>query len=218
MNLEDLIKFYREQAQDKKPPFFCSDEQLTIYANEAQDEACRRGQLLRQSTGPMCQLAFEPGAEVVPLDSRVVKVLRSMVDGLPVSVITAQDMDQMHPGWEADTVRCRPRVLVSGMTTDALHLWPVPEVAGEIRLTVQRLPMKQMQNSNDKPEIRREAHPALVDWMLYRVFSSEDTEIYNDTKAQLALRRFQGEFGSKASARNETWVRDGVGAMPGPLA
>ena len=65
MNLDDLIKQYRADALDQgravgggDADVFCSDELLTIYANEAQVEACRRGQLLRDSVSPMCRIAF----------------------------------------------------------------------------------------------------------------------------------------------------------------
>lgn len=218
MTLQDLITLYREQAKDRKAPYFTGDEALTVYANEAQDEACRRGQLLRQSSGPMCLLPFAAGDELVSLDPGVVRALRAFVNSTMVNVVSVEYMDMNHPNWQADAVRGQPQVLVTGMSTDALHLWPLPEADGHVHLTVQRLPVKAMVAMGDSPEIRREAHPALVDWMLYRVYSSEDTEIYNDNKAQLALKRFTGEFGSKVSTRNETWVRDGVGVLPAPLA
>lgn len=218
MTLQDLITLYREQAKDKQQPFFVSDAVLTVYANEAQDEACRRGQLLRQSIGPMCLLSFAAGDELVSLDPSVVRVLRAFVNGRMVNVVPVGYMDLSHPNWQADAVRGQPQVLVSGLSTDALQLWPTPDTAGEVRLTVQRLPVTPMAALTDTPEIRREAHAALVDWMLYRAYSSEDTEIYNDSKAQLALKRFTGEFGAKASTRNETWVRDGAGVLPAPLA
>lgn len=218
MNLEDLINLYRDQSQDKYEPYFCEDELLTIYANEGQDEACRRGLLLRQSAGPMCQINFAAGAELVPLNASVIKVTRSFADGHPVQVIPVERMDEIHPGWQFDQTRSRPQVLISGMTTDALHLWPVPAAAGEVRLTVQHLPLKKMTVGSDKPEIRREAHPALVEWMLYRAYSTTDGDLSDPRKAEESLKKFEAEFGSKASTRNESWVREGSGIQPGPLA
>lgn len=218
MTLEDLISLYRDQAGDKFEPYFCDDELLTKYVNQGQDEACRRGALLVQSTGPMCQIAFDAGAELVPLNANVVQVMRSFVDGHAVSVVSVQEMDAHHPGWQFDQVRARPQVLISGLTTGALHLWPIPSVAGSIRLTVQHLPVKPMRVESDRPEIRREAHPALVDWMLYRVYSTTDGDLFDPRKAEVSLKNFEAEFGSKASTRNETWVRNGAGAQPRPLA
>lgn len=219
MTLQDLITLHRAQAQDQKAPYFCSDELLTLYANEAQDEACRRSVLLRDSaTTDICRVAVPTGAEAVALDPRVVHVLRARLSGEDVTVLSSEEMDALHPNWEADTLRAKPLVLVRGLTTDALHLWPMPDKDYELRLTVQRLALKPMADLNDSPEIRREAQPALVEWMLFKAYSRQDTEIFNDAKAKLAEGNFIREFGRKASARNESWVRDGQAMMPAPLA
>jgi hypothetical protein len=225
MNLEELIALYRARYMDQiksvgggDSDVFCSDDLLTIYANEAQVEACRRSELLRDSSSPMCAIAFAAEAEIVMLDPKIVRILRARVDGQHVAVVPAEDMDCIFPGWQDDASRSRPTHLVSGMTSGALHLWPRPKDAGTIRLTVQRLPLKQLRNDNDKPEIRPELHPGLVDWMLYRAYSREDTDLHNDTKAAVALARFEAEFGRKTSGRNEQWVRNGAADGPGPIA
>lgn len=218
MTLKDLIALYRADSLDKADPPFCDDALLTLYANEAQDEACRRGQLLRDSSSAMCVIAFSAGDESVALDPLVVRVLRSFVEGRPVGVVDAEAMDCAMPGWQFETRRDVPQRLVSGMSTGRLHLWPVPAQAGTIRLTVQRLPLESMAGSMDEPEIRPELHRALVPWMLYRAYSREDTDLYNDQKAAVHLAKFEAEFGRKASGRNEEWVRNGQGEMPGPIA
>lgn len=219
MTLESLIQLYRARTLDNADPPLCDDEILTLYANEAQVEACRRALLLRQSSGPMCTLAFKAGDELITLDARVVRVLRSFVNGEAVNVVPVEYMDENHPNWQfSGAAQDGPKVLVSGLTTDALHLWPVPSKAGEVRLSVQRLPLKDMRVPSEKPEIRPEAHAALLDWILYRVYSTQDVDLIDNQQAQAALRRFEAEFGSKASIRNETWVRDGVGMLPEPLA
>lgn len=224
MNLEELITLYRAQSMDKQQStgsasdVLCDDELLTIYANEGQDEACRRGQLLRDSLSPMCTIAFMAGAEAVALDARVINVLRAHIDGRSVGIMDVEHMDEASPGWQYRDATGQPSCLVSGLTTGMLHLLPRPEQAGSLRLTVQRLPLKPMKVETDKPEIRPELHAGLVDWMLYRAYSREDTDLYNDAKAALALRRFEAEFGRKVSGRNEEWVRQGGSALPGPIA
>lgn len=225
MTLEELIVLYRAQSMDQiksvgggDSDVFCSDDLLTIYANEAQVEACRRGELLRDSSSPMCSIAIAAGDEIAPLDPRIVRIIRARVDGQDVAVVSGEDMDGIFPAWQDDANRNKPTHLISGMTSGAMHLWPRPKEAGTIRLTVQRLPLKPLRNDNDKPEIRPELHPGLVDWMLYRAYSREDTDLHNDTKAALALARFEAEFGRKTSGRNEQWVRNGVPAGPGPIA
>ncbi len=218
MTLEELIALYRRRAQDTEEPHLCDDDTVRLYLREAQDEACRRGQLLLQSTGAMCQVQFQAGAELIQLDRRVLKVLRSYVDGSQVRVVPVDVMDLNHPHWQFDTLRDKPRVLISGLTTDALHLWPIPSQNGEVRLSVQRLPMKPLLVDSDKPEIREEAHPALVEWVMHRVYGTQDVDLYDPNRSEIALRKFEAEFGKKSSLRNENWVRDGAGALPAPLA
>lgn len=225
MKLEELITLYRAQSMDKQQStgsasdVFCDDELLTIYANEGQDEACRRGQLLRDSLSPLCTVAFAADAEAVALDTRVIKVLRAHIDGRSVGIMDVEQMDEAAPGWQYRDATGQPSRLISGLTTGTLHLWPRPDKAGSLRLTVQRLPLKPMKVDADKPEIRPELHAGLVDWMLYRAYSREDTDLHSDAKAAIALRRFEAEFGRKVSGRNEEWVRSGGGSsLPGPIA
>ena len=74
MTLEQLISAYRGDADDVKTPPFVSDEDLTDYANEAQDEACVRGRLLVDST---LRLTFSAGGSpILDLDPRVISIRR----------------------------------------------------------------------------------------------------------------------------------------------
>ena len=218
MTLEELITLYRAQSRDDAEPYFCSDELLTIYANEAQDESCRRGQLIRDAASPMCTIAYQAGDESVPVDPRIVQVVMAFVDGYPVDVIGGDQMDAIMPGWSAATTSARPSRMISGVSAGRMHLWPTPSQTGQIKLRVLRMPLKRLVNDNDKPEIRQEAHPALVEWMLYRAYSRDDADLGDPTKAATALRKFVAEFGDKHGARNEQWVRDSDAKVPGPIA
>lgn len=218
MTLEELIASYREQSLDYADPPFCSDELLTSYANEAQDEACRRGQLIRDAASPLCTIAYEAGDESVPIDPKIIQVLMAFVDGYPVDAIGGDQMDAIMPGWSNATTSARPSRLISGVSAGRLHLWPTPTLPGQIKLRVLRMPLKRLANDNDKPELRLETHPALVEWMLYRAYSRPDPDMQDGAKAAVALQKFTDEFGSKPSARNEQWVRDGGSHAPGPIA
>lgn len=218
MTLKELIKLYRAESLDQFDPVLCDDELLTIYANEAQDEACRRGQLLRDSSSPWCTVQVEPGAEAIDLNPLAIRVLRAFVDGQVLQPLNVDEMDAFFPGWQSHPAREVPTHLVAGVTTDQLFLWPRPGKACTIKLTVQRLPKKPMQGCGDSPEIRRELHSALVGWLLYRAYSRTDSDLFDPNKAASALARFEEEFGRKASGRNEEWVRTGDEMMPGPIA
>ena len=218
MTLGELIAMYRAQSRDDAAPYFCSDELLTIYANEAQDEACRRGQMIRDAASPLCTIAYQAGDESVPVDPRITQVVMAFVDGYPLDIVGGDQMDAIMPGWSAATTSARPSRLISGVSAGRLHLWPTPTQPGQIKLRVLRLPLKRLVNDTDKPEIRQEAHPALVEWMMYRAYSRDDADMRDERQAAIYLQKFTAEFGSKPSARNEQWVRDGGSHAPGPIA
>lgn len=218
MTLEELIALYRVQSMDVEVPYFCSDELLTMYANEGQEEACRRGQLLRDASSPMCTVSYAQGDETIALDPKISYVLRAFVGGHPVDVVGESQMDAYMPTWHAQSTAIKPSKLVAGVTAGRLHLWPIPSQAGEIKLHVLRFPLRKLANDNDMPEIRQETHPALVEWMLYRAYSRTDADMQDAAKAATALRKFVAEFGEKHGARNEQWMRDGGSLMPGPIA
>lgn len=222
MTLEKLIELYRSQSLDLvqgngERDVLCSDELLTIYANEAQDEACRRGELLRDLSSPMCTVAFAASDESIAVDARVIRVIAARVNGKRVTLISEAEMDAVCENWLDGGAQGEPTHLVSGLTTGRLFLWPRSGAAGTVRLTVQRLPLKPMVMEGEKPEIRPELHQALVDWILFRAYSREDTDLHNDTKAAVCLARFEAEFGRKVSGRNEQWIRNGSGLLPGPI-
>lgn len=214
MTLQELINSYRAQSGDVPKRQWCEDAILTLYANEAQTEACRRGLLLVQSS----TVQLRAGDESVELAAHVLRLTRANVLGTPVGTMAAEDMDANHPGWQDDQVQGAPRVLVTGMDTGALYLWPRPDRAYNLRMTAQCLPQAKLAAMTDVPEIREELHFALVDWMLFRAYSHEDSQLFNANKAQEHEAKFIAEFGRKNSGRNEEWQRSGVTLMPGPIS
>jgi hypothetical protein len=218
MTLAELIVMYRAQAFDNAEPYFCSDELLTIYANEGQDEACRRGELLRSASASFCTVSFDAGDESVELDARIIRIKSARINNKTVAVVSSDQMDDLFPEWMDDTSRTEPTHLIEGVDTGRLNLWPRPAQSGVVKLRVHRLPLDKMANETDEPEIRSELHPQLVDWMLFRAHSREDQEIFNEAKANKALARFEAEFGRKASGRNEAWSRYGERVNAAPIA
>lgn len=127
MRLQGLIDGFREIAFDKKLPYLFSDNQLTLYANEAQVEACRRGRLITDSLtvndglstvsgtdtvflNPICLHTVTADQRFISLDPRVMFVRRVKLASkpLPLKKIRREDLDMSAPGWEdmdaSDTV------------------------------------------------------------------------------------------------------------------
>lgn len=204
MTLDDLIAEYREEAHDSGTPPFVSDAWLTKRANQAEQEACRRAGLLIESVHAMCTLGVTAGDPVVSLNSKIIdiKKARMSLDSQELYPIT---VNQLALDWESDTGT--PSHYVTDYQSGAIRLYPSPIVDDDLKLTVIRLPLADMADGTDEPEIREEYHPALVQWILYRAYAKQDADIFDPNKSARALAEFEREFGTRSSARNEHWMR-----------
>lgn len=208
MNLGELIDSYRQESFDTRKPPFVSDSVLTQFANQAEQEACRRAHLLVDSTAPFCSVDVSTGDDLVQLDPVIINVRRAKlsISAYSLTPVRAEEMDRVNPGWERHTGT--PTTYVTDYQTGYIRLYPSIKQSATLTMTVSRLPMDDMEYMEDEPEIRKEYHPGLVNWLLYRAYSKQDSDIFNADKAAASLRLFEAEFGQKASARNEQWMRD----------
>lgn len=204
----DLIAAYREEANDFASPPFLSDTKLLEYANEAINEACRRAHLLVDSTSNFCSVAVAANDPLVQLDPRIINVrrLRLSIAIYPLVPVRAQVMDDLNPGWESHAGT--PTHYVTDYQSGHIRLYPKQGVSCSALMSVSRLPLAQLTATDSDVELREEHRPALVQWMLFRAYSKQDTDLFDPLKAKLAEDRFIAEFGRKVSARNERWGFD----------
>lgn len=219
MNLAGLIALYRLESGDDASPPFVADTSLMELANEAQEEACRRADLLKDSTTTaICTVAVTAGTPTITLDARIIDVKRVKMasETVPLAPAMLDEMDEASPGW--DTQTGKPRAYIPDYQSGAIRLWPNPTANESLALTVTRLPLADMNDLLDAPEIRASYHRALVQWMLYRVYSIQDAELYDAQKADKCLANFEREFGKRQSARNEQWRRERHNLTAAPIA
>ncbi|MCU0689768.1 MAG: hypothetical protein MUF54_00065 [Polyangiaceae bacterium] len=218
MTLTELIAAFRDLADDTAEPYLWSDSVLTRFANEAQEEACRRGRLIVDSTTEeVCQLDVTGGTAVYPVDPRVLFIRRVKLDSMdmPIRKTSVDDLDLMSPGWEGEL----PGVpfVWAPYEVGKILLFPPPEVDDTMRLTVVRLPLDDMVGGLTPvdPEIPARYHMKLVDWMLFRALSMRDKEERHDPEgAKAHLRMFEEEFGQRSNAVDETWIAQKHGFDP----
>lgn len=215
MTLDDLIEEYREESNDNGSPPFISDDWLTKRANQAQQEACRRSGLLIESVHAMCCASVSAGYPVVKLDPRIIDVKKARLS-LDSQPLCPASVNQLALDWENDSGI--PSHYVTDYQSGSIRLYPTPIANDDLILTVSRLPLKDMESGNDKPEIREEYHPALVQWLLYRSYAKQDADIFDPAKSAKALAEFEREFGRRKSARNEQWMRERHEISAEPIA
>lgn len=212
MNLGQLITIARREADDTATPPLWSDDDWKEFANDAENEACRRARLITDATTtPICEVTITSGEEAFTLDPRVIFVRRVKLtsQSQPLTSVDHRDLDEQAPNWEETTGI--PKRWVRNWETRKVRLWPIPVDDDLAKLRVVRLPLTPMAVNNDAPEINPRLHRSLVFWMLYRAFSKTDTQTMNAKAAAENLALFEREFGQQSSAIDETWINENHG-------
>lgn len=206
MKASKLIEVFRQDILDTAKPYLVSDDVALFYLNEAQIEAARRARLITDSTSPVATASVSAGDPDVKIDPRIVSIRRIRLLSQPEQLRKAQarEMDNFNPGWDSSTSQSTPCFAVLGYETNKIRLHPVPAVGDELQMTVVREPMNAME-INSEPEIAPRWHLSLIEWMKFRAYIKDDTELYDEKKAARALGLFEQEFGPKRSASDEAF-------------
>lgn len=206
MTFDELLTAAREDLRDtvgsQDSDFALTSSMALRYLREAESEACRRSRLLIDSdTAEICTIPVVAGQAVYVLDDRVIKILSAELAGRSTPLFK-KFRSKMPAGWKDHTGTVQ--AFVNDYATGKLRLYRIPDEAGTITLTVQRTPLADLTDSTS-PEIPARYHYALVSYVVSRLRSIEDTEMYDPRKAALAMAEFDKEFGTKRSANSEAY-------------
>jgi len=208
MTLGELISRFRREVKDTVKPYFCADEDIIAWLNEAEEEACRRAFLIVDSTSTASQLDIAAGDVGSDLDPLVIFVRRATLQSThrPLIPAVVRSMDEELPGWE-NAQASVPTRFVPDWQTGYLRLYPPSRSADTIKLTVVRLPVRPMVEEDDEPEIRRQFHAYLLDWAKHRAYNIPDSDFFDAKKSDYHLSVFTQKFG-ETSAISEAWAME----------
>ena len=203
MNLEQLTAQFRVDADDLPEPHFWEAEWIAAWLTEAQAEAAIRGRLLYEASNPaVCQIAVAANAATHDLHKSLFELvhLRFQATGATTSSVVTikarEELDRIRPGWRDETGT--PRHAVQDDTR--ITLVPRPELAGTLHIEGYRVPLKELENDTDKPEIHEAHHRHLVHWALHRAFTKPDSETIDPQRAATAEAAFTHYFGPRTDA------------------
>lgn len=216
MTLADLIARYRLDANDKAEPYFLSDEDVTGFVNDALREACVRGRLIHESLSPdVCSITVQAGVAVYPLHPALYELtyvgFYSADGSLPhmLPVVSTEWLDSRLPDWRSSTGS--PRYVVQDDTS--LRIVPSPDGFGTIKLEGYRAPLEPLllaDKDTARPEIHEAHHANLIQWVLHRVFSIPDMEMFDPNRAAIAGEAFTRYFGIRPDADMRRLTREDV--------
>lgn len=204
MNSTDLLRQFRLDMDDLEKPYLWSDEEVFEYMTDAQRMFCRFTEGIADSrTLSVCQLTIVANTEWYPL-SPLIKKLRSAHrtdTGRPIEIVNPEKLDQY--GIRFDGNSSPIKALVVGLTDGFVRAAPVPsEPAVTVNLSVFRLPLKPLDDNDQKLEITEEHHVHLVDWMRMRGYSKQDADTIDLKRADAHEAKFR-TYCFKALAEQE---------------
>ncbi len=204
MNLNELIIAAQNQADEiaDKPDLLWSLAEWTEYANDAENEACIRANLIIDKSSALTSIDVLSGTATYSVDEKILKIKRAkLLSGTEPLVKTSRRvLDATYPNWEVDTGTVRSW-LPDG--TNKITLYKSPITNTTLSLMVSRLPENPMTLANkliESPEIDTMYHQGLIDWMLHRAYSKQDSETLDKGKAKEHLTRFVKRFGERPPA------------------
>ena len=199
MNLENLIRRFRVALRDTAVPYLVSDEDATDWLNDAQDQACIRGRLIRDDfTADVVRIDLTVGQHSYPLHAsayelssvRLIHASGEKPTELPI--LSTEWLDRNRPGWRDEDDKKAMAVI---QDDTRLRVVGTFEVGDYIALECYRLPLLAMANDNDEPEIHAAHHIHLIQWAIHKAMSVPDSESFDPNKAERAEAEFTAHFG-----------------------
>jgi len=206
MDRDGLIAQFRREADDKVgPAYLWSDEDVTAWLDEAQEEAAIRARLIKDTDSPaLCQIPITENQGAYTLHPKVLHIAYAQFKAagdtreIGLKVVTRDFLNRTESGWRSAPPGI-PRFVVNDPGQRGVLLVPAPAVAGIVHMEVNRLPMDSIENT-DTPEIPEPHHRHLVDWALFKAFSKPDAETIDPNRAAQAESRFTAYFGLRKDA------------------
>lgn len=203
MTLEDLIRRFRVLAKDTAQPYLWADENVTDWLNDAQAQACIRGRLIREDSMPsVCRITMVAGKATYALHESVyelinLRLLPSNGDrARPIKLVSREWLDAEFPDWRDSP---RPvRYIIQDDTS--IRMVGSFDAGDMLLLECYRLPLSNLENDMDEPEIHQAHHEHLIQWALHKAFSIPDAEGFDPERTTLSERAFTTYFGQQPSS------------------
>lgn len=204
MKLSELLSRFRTESNDKVQPYFNDDDDVIAWLNDAVHEACLRSRLLHEHSNPdICRIAVSVGRSQYALHESLYELTGLFFDPGHGACIQAVKLasEEMLSRIYCDDWRTRqgqPQYAIQSDT--GLRLVPTPDKDGALVLEGYRLPLNDMVDQTDSPEINKAHHVHLVQWALHKAFGIPDTEFFDPNRAQIADIKFTEYFGERPDA------------------
>jgi len=181
-----------------------TDTSLFRKFTEAERQACNRANLIYDdSTLAYARITLVSGTASYTIDPKVTVVENIIFDGDIVIKKTREEMDRLQPTWRTDT-GMTGKVIYAVITGNKLRFNYIPNATDAglyVYLEIYRLPVDDLTNGSQEPEIPQEYHRDLIYWVLHESYKKQDTDTFDQEKSDYYLSRFNQIFGDPVSAK-----------------
>jgi hypothetical protein len=213
MNLEDLIKSFRIDCSDRVEPYLFPTDVVSDWLIEAEMEAAIRGRLLHENCNPLiCNIELVPELSKYDLHPSLYEIdyiaIPEKQNCPPIKIVSVEWLTEKF-GQRWRTMQGTPEYVIQD--EKSLRFIPTPNEPLTVAIEGFRLPIKGL--SRDKqstPEIHAGSHRRLIDFALYRAYSTPDSDTLDVGRADLALNRFTRYFGERPDCDLRRITREDV--------
>ena len=156
MNAGELLTLFRSEMADAVEPYLWSDEEFYIYLDDAQIRLCRETDGIADATTPeVTQLQIVAGQEWYEVDRRIKKLRLATraADGANVAIFNPETALSKGVRFNSGS-NGRAQVIVWGLETGKVRVWPKPTQDDLIELSVFRLPLaKVIDDGTSRPSL-----------------------------------------------------------------
>lgn len=198
--LTDVARVY---LNDVVQPTLWSDDFLLAALNRAEQEAATRTLCLYDdATADVCQITLATGTTRYALDPLILRVDSVYHAGALLEQVDPVDMDRLYgPGW-----RPAAGAPQSWFAKDTRHLQltaaPTVAVNGtKLNLGVYRLPLADMADPTDEPEVPAWMHRALAHWVCAEAYLVVDADSARPDLVAEHMTLFDNYFGPPVGAQ-----------------
>jgi len=196
MLVTDLVSLVRTlYLDDTVEPYLWSDDVLTTLALQAEVEACKRANLLINSSD--YNITTTEGIDIYNLSSNIIKVVRAeVVVGNIVTEIVRK------PLCETGYIKVKGSPLYyEYIDNNSVRVYPIPDKTYEIKLYASVLPTT---TEMDEFQIPSQYHNNLGYYVAAKALLSADLDATDTTKARYFEELFDRSFGSAKDAKSLT--------------
>ena len=196
MDTTELRDMFRAEYDDLVLPYLVPDTSVYAYIDDAQKMFCRLTEGIED--GRSFTIPVVVPTEWYDLDPSILKLRKAtdVATGRAVALVNTEKTDALGIRFDG---RVGPlKALVLGIEKHAARVWPVPNVATTVELSVFRLP--RTVEAGDNLEVDEQHHQHLLLWVKHRAYGIQDSEVRDDKKSAEHEQRFRAYC---AQARTE---------------